>query len=180
MKNFLQIAHNVDVLPSLHAIHSKPDLWDENNLRTTHPFSPHLECSDIWCWFNKVPDDPSEVVDDIQVVPYRAWNELPQLRPLIFDLMRRVEGTQLGRVIITKLEPGKKIPVHEDQGAPVEFYSRYQIALQSLPGALFTIDDETVNFRSGDVWKITNSKPHGVVNNSADSRIVVIVDIRTC
>ena len=180
MRNFLRIAEGVDVMPILHAIHSKPELWDEQPLRTTHPASPHKECSDIWLWFNEVPEDETKVFDDIQVIPYRAWKELPQVRPIIFDLMRRVEGTQLGRVIVTRLEPGKKIPPHVDQGAPVEFYSRYQIVLQSLPGALFKIEDETVNFRAGEVWKIDNSKEHSVVNNSIDSRIVIIADIRTC
>jgi quercetin dioxygenase-like cupin family protein len=66
-----------------------------------------------------------------------------------------------------------------DSGAPATFYTRYQIALQSLPGALFNIEDETVNFRSGDIWLINNKAEHSVVNNSADDRIVCIVDIRS-
>lgn len=180
MKNFLRIAEGVDVLPVLHSVHSKPELWNENKLRTTHPLSPHKECSDIWVMFNEVPNDASLIVDDIKAVPYRAWREIPQLRPIIFDLMRRVEGTQLGRVLITKLEPGNKIPAHIDQGAPVTFYSRYQIVLQSLPGCIFQIEDEKVNFRAGEVWKIDNSKEHSVSNNSADARIVIIADIHTC
>lgn len=180
MKNFLKIAEGVDVLPVLHAIHSKPDLWDENNLRTTHQLSPHQECHDIWVFFNVVPKNVESIVDDTRVIPYRAWTELPQLRSLIFDLMRRVEGMELGRVLITKIEPGKKIPPHVDQGAPVEYFSRYQIALQSLPGCVFQIEDERVNLRTGDVWKINNAAEHSVVNNSADDRIVIIVDIRIC
>jgi aspartyl/asparaginyl beta-hydroxylase (cupin superfamily) len=93
--------------------------------------------------------------------------------------MRMVEGVTLGRVIITKLPPGKKITPHVDGGAPATYFSRYQIALQSLPGALFTIGDETVNFESGEVWLIDNKKEHSVVNNSRDDRIVMIVDIRS-
>lgn len=180
MKNFLRIAEGVDVMPILNAIQAKPELWDENNLRTTHSLSPHQECHDIWCFFNVVPESLESVVDDIRVVPYRAWKELPQLRPVIFDLMRRVEGMELGRVLITKLEPGKKIPPHVDHGAPVEYYSRYQIVLQSLPGCVFQIEDERVNFRAGEVWRIDNSKEHSVTNSSADSRLVVICDIHSC
>jgi quercetin dioxygenase-like cupin family protein len=180
MRNFLKIAENVDVLPILNAIYSKPDLWDENRLRTTHELSPHRGCHDIWCFFNAVPEDVGSVVDDTKVIAYRAWSELPQIRPVIFDLMRRVEGTELGRVIITKIPPGGRIPPHTDQGAPVEYYTRYQIVLQSLPGAVFQIEDEKVNFRSGDVWRIDNSREHQVVNNSADDRVVIITDIRSC
>jgi quercetin dioxygenase-like cupin family protein len=97
---------------------------------------------------------------------------------MIFDLMRTVEGIQLGRVIITKLSPGKEITPHVDQGAPAEWFNRYQIALQSLPGALFHIGDETVNFRTGDVFMIDNRTEHSVQNHSADDRIVCIADIR--
>lgn len=180
MKHFLRIAQGVNVMPILHALQAKPDLWDENKLRTTHPLSPHQETSDIWVWFNEVPDNPEAVVNDIQTVPYRAWRDLPQIRPLIFDLMRAVEGVQLGRVLITRLSPGKSIPAHVDQGAPVEFYSRYQIALQSYPGALFNIEDEQANFAAGEVWKINNKAMHSVVNNSRDDRIVIIADVRIC
>ncbi len=178
MRHFLKIGE-IDPLPILHAIHSKPYLWDQNKLRTTFPGSPHMESSDIWLFFNGM-DEVDTVINDIQTYEYPAWSELPQIRPIIFDLMRRVEGIQLGRLLITKLAPGKKIPPHVDEGSPVSFYSRYQIALQSLPGAVFKIEDEQVSFRSGEVWKINNAAEHSVVNNSADDRIVIIADIKTC
>jgi aspartyl/asparaginyl beta-hydroxylase (cupin superfamily) len=98
---------------------------------------------------------------------------------MVLDLIHRVNGVQLGRCIITKLPPGGQITPHVDGGAPAEFYTRYQIALQSLPGALFHSGDETVNFRAGEIWWINNRVTHSVVNNSADDRIVCIVDIRS-
>lgn len=176
MKNFLKIADSVDVTPVLHALMVNPDLWDENTLRTVHAETAHAEASDIWLMFNELN---SEVVNDIQVRPYRAWDILKPLRVLILDLIHRVNGVQLGRCIVTRLPPGGVITPHVDGGAPATFYTRYQIALQSLPGVLFHIEDETVNFRSGDIWLINNKAEHSVVNNSADDRIVCIVDIRS-
>lgn len=178
MRNFLKIGE-IDPFPLLHALHLKPELWDQNTLRTQHPISPHKEVNDIWLFFNR-QDRAEDVINDIQTYEYPAWHELPQVRAIIFDLMRRVEGVQLGRLLITKLIPGAKIPAHVDEGAPVEFYTRYQIALQSLPGAIFRIGRETVNFRSGEVWKIDNGIEHEVKNNSSEDRIVMIADIRTC
>lgn len=166
-------------MPVLHALALNPDLWDENRLRTTYPGTPHNEVSDIWVFFNEIPDDPATVIDDKDVIPYRAWSVLPQLRPIIFDLMRRVEGVRLGRVIISRMAPGTKISPHVDGGAPALWYSRYQIALQSLPGCLFKAGDETVNMRTGDVWFFDNQQTHSVVNNSEDERLSIIVDIRT-
>jgi hypothetical protein len=176
VKNFQLIANNVDVLPLLHQIQRKPFLWDENTLRTRHLGTAHSEVSDIWVWFNSLDKD---VMNDREVIPYRAWKELSALRPIIFGLMRQVEGVRLGRVMITKLPVGKKITPHVDGGAPATYFDRYQLALQSYAGAEFYIGDEQVNFKSGEMWWIDNTKEHSVVNNSVDDRIVLIMDIRS-
>jgi hypothetical protein len=182
MRHFLQIATGVDVVPALNALAVQDDLWNENSLRSAYPNSPHAEVDDVWLLFNRMPANPAEVIDDIQAQAYRGWWALPQLRLLVLDLARRVEGISLGRVIVTRLRPGGRIAPHVDQGAPAEVFTRYQIALQSLPGAVFRVEDEEVSFRTGDVWKINNRAEHSVINNSADDRIVCIVDVRipTC
>jgi hypothetical protein len=82
-------------------------------------------------------------------------------------------------VVVTKLPSGAIIYPHVDRGTSAEFYTRYQIALQSRPGALFHCEDETVNFRPGEVWWVNTRVTHSVVNNSDDDRIVCIVDIRS-
>ena len=178
MRHFLQIAGNVDTVPVLNALATNPGLWNEVSVRTSHPASPHVQADDILVFFNEIPADPTQILDDIQTRPYPAWSALPQLRPLVFDLMRRVEATQLGRVMITRLSPGARIAPHVDEGAPATFFSRYHVALQSHPGALFRIEDETVTFATGDAWWVNNRLEHEVINNSADDRIVLIVDLR--
>jgi hypothetical protein len=180
VRNFFKVAEGVDVVPLLHALHLNPDLWDQNTLRTLYPNSPHAQVSDIWVFFNEIdPENLIATADAIQTHPFEAWRRLPPLRPIIFDLMRRVEGVQLGRVLITRLPPGGQITPHKDEGAPVDFYTRYQVSLQSLPGCLFRAGDETVQMRAGDVWRFNNKQEHSVVNNSADDRLALIVDIRT-
>lgn len=183
MKHFQQLAAGINVTPLMNALQRQPELWDANPIRTQHPGTAHAQVSDILLRFNDLSEylrtgDPTTITDDREAIAYPAWDKLPQVRPVIFDLMRTVEATRLGRVIITKLPPGREITPHEDQGAPAEYYERYQVALQSLPGSLFHIGEETVNFRSGDVWMIDNRTIHSVQNNSADDRIVMIVDLR--
>lgn len=183
MRHFQKLAEGVDVFPLLHAVQRQQHLFNTNTIRTKHPGTAHAEVSDILLRFNDVAEyqrtgDPAAIVDDKEAVCFPAWDALPQVRQLIFDLLRRVEGVRLGRVILTKLPPGKSISPHVDGGAPAHYYQRYQIALQCLPGAIFNIGDEQVNFRTGDVWWIDNTVEHSVVNNSVDDRIVLIVDIR--
>ena len=182
MRNFTLIDAGLDMVPLRNALALNEGLWNANPLRTTHPASPHHEADDIWLFFNEVPADPAAVFDDIAVRPYPAWWALPQVRPLVFGLMRRVEGVQLGRCILTRLRPGASIPPHVDEGAPATYFTRYQIAVQSLPGAVFRAEDETVTFGTGEAWLVNNRVEHAVTNNSADDRIVLIVDIRvpTC
>lgn len=180
MRSFNKIFEGLDVVPLLSALAAKPHLWNEQPVRTQFPGSPHADCDDILLFFNDIPEDLSAVVDDTAVRPYPAWADLPQARHLVFDLMRRVEAAQLGRVMITRLPAGKTIPEHADQGAPAEYFERYQIALQSRPGCVFNCGEEVVQFSMGECWWINNRQPHSVVNNSADDRIVMIVDLRLC
>lgn len=185
MKNFQRIAAGVDVTPLLHAIQRQPQLWNANKLRTTHPMSPHTQVSDIWLRFGDLaPYENSDVaalgtfIDENENIFYDAWAKLPQARAIIFDLMRRVEGVRLGRVIITKTPPGKGIPPHEDTGSPAEYYERYHVMLQNGPGSIFKCGDETVTMMPGEVFWFDNSIVHSVVNNSADDRITLIIDVR--
>lgn len=178
MKNFQLLARDIETSTLLNQILRQPDLWDENDLRTKHPGTAHSQVSDIWVWFNEIPKDTNKIINDKEVIPYRAWTALPALRPVIFAMMRQVEATRLGRVIITRLPPGKEITPHVDMGAPAEYYSRYHLAIQCLPGNIFKIDDEEVSFRTGEIWWIDNKKMHSVVNNSGDDRIVCIIDLR--
>lgn len=176
MRHFLKLGEQIDVLPILSALSARPDLWNANDLRTTYPDSPHAEADDIWVMFNDVAGD---VVNDIQAHPFPAWSELP-VKDLVLNLMRRVGGVQLGRVIITRLAPGKSIAAHADQGAPATFYQRYHIVLQSFPGCLTKSGEEVIQMSGGEAWWFDNRAVHSVTNNSADDRIVIIVDIRVC
>lgn len=177
MRNFHRIAEGIDVLPVVHALQRQPDLWNQHPIRTTHPGTAHAQVDDILVFFNDLAD-PQAIANDRETIPFPAWPRLPQLRPIIFDLMRRVEGVRLGRVIISRMRPGSAITPHVDGGAPATFYERYQIALQSLPGVVFRAGAETVQMRTGDAWWFDNGQEHEVRNNSADDRLALIVDIR--
>ena len=170
-------------MPLLHAIQRQPNLWNQNTLRTQHPGTAHSQADDIWIRFNdlekwKASHDANSILDEHESVWYSAAHLLP-VRPYIFDLMRRVEGERLGRVLITRLAPGKQILPHADGGTHAEYYDRYHLALQSLPGFQFRCGDESVSMKTGECWWFDNGKEHTLLNNSADDRLTMIIDIRT-
>lgn len=177
MRNFLKVASGINVFPILHAIQRQPELWNENKLRTQYPNSPHAEVDDIWLWFNKV-NTPENVLNDKEAIPYSAWWKLPQVHPIVFDLVRLVEGSRLGRVILTRLAPGKKITAHRDRGSPAEYYERYHVILQNAAGSNIRSGNEKICPQQGDVYWFNNGDEHEVVNASGEDRIVLIVDIR--
>jgi aspartyl/asparaginyl beta-hydroxylase (cupin superfamily) len=94
--------------------------------------------------------------------------------------MRLTDGMRLGRVLISRLAPGKEIPEHVDQGAPATYYKRYHLALKAEPGCLNSSGGEVIQYSMGEFWWFDNSVPHSVVNNSADDRITLVMDVRPC
>jgi hypothetical protein len=183
MKNFLRIAEGADVMPLLAELIRQPELWNQNTLRTTHELTPHKQVSDIWLRFNDTSlfektGEQASIVDEHESINYPALANLPAARQLIFGLMARVSGERLGRCLITKLRPGGHIAPHVDGGEHASYYERYHIVLQAMPGSMFRAGDETVQMRPGEVWWFDNSAEHEVINNGADDRIHMIVDIR--
>jgi len=182
LRNFHRIYSGLNVIPLVHAVMRQPELWDQNTVRTTHQGSAHAQASDILLRYNVIPENPEDlalVIQDLENIDYPAMKVLPQVRPILYDIMRLVEGERLGRVVITRLPPGGRITPHVDGGAPATYYDRYQVALQSGPGAVFRAGAEQVQMATGDVWWFDNTKEHEVINNSADDRLALILDIKT-
>lgn len=177
MNNFYKICSGMDVAPLMAALHSMPDLWNKNTLRTEHVGTAHSEVDDIWLRFNDT-NTQAGVVNDKECINYPAIYKLPAAADLVFWLAGRVRGEQIGRALITRLAPGGKIKAHRDMGAPAEFYERYHIVLNGLPGSLFKCGGEQVLMQTGDVWWFDNSEEHEIINNSADDRVHIIVDVR--
>lgn len=183
MRNFLKIAEGIDVRPVMIALARQSELWDQETLRTTHPETPHGAVSDIWIRFNDLTEwkktgDPASVIDQHESIFYPAAMKLPQLRPILFGVMHTVEGERLGRVIITRLPPGKVITPHVDSGDHAAYYDRYQLMLQNQPGSIFKCGDEQVYMPTGSLWFFRNEIMHSVENYSSEDRIALIIDIK--
>ena len=160
------------------ALAQHPELWDQNDLRTSHVGSAHSDVSDIWIRFNRPDQGFGQQVDATNCFWYPASSVVPAEQH-VYSLMSFVRGEQIGRVIITKLPPGGKIEAHEDKGPPAEFYQRFHLCIQNEDGAVFTCGDEQLTPEPGMVYWINNAEKHSVENNSNADRITMIMDIRT-
>jgi hypothetical protein len=191
MRYFQKIA-DIDPMPLLHAVMRQPNLWNSDKTRTWHPQSAHRVVDDILLRYNDFhegDDFVEKVCAEISCINHPAFALLPQAQAIVFGLMARVNGEHLGRVFISRMAPGISIPLHTDRIPPAEeafpdrvppaiYYSRYQIALKAQPGIVFRVGDEQMYMAAGECWWFDNCIPHEVINNSADDRISLVVDIR--
>jgi hypothetical protein len=188
MNHFELICEGVDVEPLAMLLDSRPDLWNTHRIRKESPGSPHAQMSDIWVRYNDVAPYESSGdyrrFNDVHVpIWYPAYDVLaPFVRPVIAELMARVEGEMLGGVLITKIPPGGRIAPHLDYGWHVEYYEKFYLSIQSAPGSIFGCDDggiiEQLNPKTGEIWLFDNKKNHWVVNGSDIDRITMIICIR--
>jgi hypothetical protein len=171
MSNFRRVLTDIDVRPLLGQVANHSKLWNTNSSRTSVVSTVHYAVDDIILRF------PGKGVENWNLSPFNA---LTEAQPIVFRLMGVVWGELLGRVVISRLPPGRTIPPHIDrlQNDRTMFYHRYQVPLASEPGVEFHIEDEQMFLEPGNAYWIANTKQHWVVNNSNAERISMIVDIR--
>ena len=182
MKNYLQIAAGVNVMPLLLELQRQPELWNKNPCRLSKR-GPHHETSDIILRYkderpNIKSGDWSNFSDEHIPDWYQSWDRLPAAKPLVFDLMAAVHGEMLGAVLIYRVRTGEKIYPHIDPGWHAGAYDKFNVCLKSNPKAAFVYESEAMVQRQGDVHHFRNDVTHSVINEGDDDHIVMTVCIR--
>lgn len=171
-----------DVRPLVSQLYCHPELWNDFDLRTNHPQSPHREMDDIIVRYNarsNFTGDRSAFNAQHDGVWWDAAERLPAVQPIVFDLMRAVQGEQLGMVLITRQPAGATCYPHVDNGWHAGHYEKYAVQLQAAPKQTFHVQEESLETRAGDCFWFDNSKTHWVTNVSDQTRMTMIVCIRT-
>lgn len=185
--NPFNVLYKTETLPLLQAINDAPELWNAITGRTQGE-SPHREAPDIWVRYNsydRVLAEPARANNEHIPVWYPAYKKLkPYVDPILFDLMRRVDGEILGGVLITKVPAGCKVYPHFDRGWHVDYYDKFYVQLSGAHGCDFAARDPEGNVhvfspRHDDVYLFDNRMEHWVHNNSEIDRVTLIACIRT-
>lgn len=186
MRNFFRLAQGVQVDPIAGALVRQPELWNQESWRTTYRGTPHVDVDDILLRYapREALGDLDRVAD-VQNSPTSVWypaaSRLPQIKPVVLNLMRAIDAWALERLLVTRIRPGGRILPHSDaEGVYTNSgdIGRYHIVVQGLPGSLFKCGDDTVQMMTGEVWWFNAHQVHEVLNNSADDRIHLIADMR--
>lgn len=176
--------HPVNVKQLVKELKDNPSLWNQYSLRTTaYEGNPHKRVDDIWvrynAWENFDAEHPELFSAEHDSSWYPAYGKLPALRYHLFELMRAVQGTRLGGVLITRIPAGCSVAPHIDRGWHAGYYRKFAIQLKGGPQQLFCFEGESLEAGAGEVYEFDNSEKHWVENNSRRERITLIVCIRT-
>ena len=190
MNNFQKISAGIDIMPLLVAIKRRPELWSKDTFLRDYNQGVPFGCVQTIFLRWPVIQDGSKMTDKQKRAYMRGqeqhesidrddYKALSEARQLVMNLMHYVGGERLGRVMINSIAPGGAITPHADTPAHADYYTRFHIVLQSSPGVIFRCGNEQVYMGVGEVWWFNNKLEHEVINNSADDRIHMIVDVRT-
>jgi len=190
MKNFLRIAHGVNVTPLMLAISRRPDLWAADTFLRHYPQGPFGEVESIMLRFPERPLGLTEEQVDLykqnllpgydqhESVDQPAYAVLTEARPLVMSIFQAAAGERLGRVMINKIAPGGCIFPHADTPEHANYYSRFHLVLQSGEGCRFRAGDEWTQWESGAVFWFNNKLEHEVINDGPIDRIHMVIDAR--
>ena len=186
MKYFHKIGNRFDPEPILDDLHGQPLIWGKSP-RVTFPGSPHADVEDV------IIRGPvgyeyktlQELHEELSCTNYPAA-ELMQRTLLVASNLayllsdpgiRDTHPLQLGRVILTKLRPGKTIHPHRDEGPVPQFYRRICLVVQGGDENVFMINGEVQPMQTGEMWETDVREIHTVINLMPIDRIHLIVDI---
>lgn len=178
------LRRGVNVLPILDELADNSHLWNENTFRTAGGYAgnPHAKIDDIIVRFNHWKNwkgDRQKFNERHESVWWKAYEALPSLKALVFDLARLVFAESIGMVLITRIPPGVNVDRHTDAGWHAQQYVKYALQLKAAPGQRFCFDETSLETLPGDLYTFDNSRPHWVLNPTTEERITLIICLRT-
>lgn len=169
------LSEGLNVAPIYWALLKNPQLWNQHTTRTESPDSPHHGLDDIWARFG----DPSRASDG---APHDSFwypsADVLGIKPLCHDIMRLVEGVELGGVLITRIPAGAECKPHTDPGWHARRYQKFGVQITSAPGQAFCFESDRLETKPGDLFWFDNQFTHWVENPTQYERVTMIVCIR--
>lgn len=115
----------------------------------------------------------------INPVKHKDFNTFEEF---IEEVLKNIESA-FGQCIakqamLTRLHSGISIPRHKDRGPITAKTHRIHVAILTNEKCIFTVENESVNMKPGEVWAIDNvGKYHSVSNMGKTHRVHLIVDV---
>lgn len=182
MRYFERVDGDIDVSSLSQQLSESADLWGHHSFRLQES-GPFYGTSDIWVRYRDEAEltEPAKYRDQHFSKFWPAWELLPAVQPIVWRLMRVVQATNLGGILITRIPAGGRVKPHHDRGGwHAEFYSRkIYVPIQTNPHCENICEDESVTMGTGDAWWFDNQVTHSVENRGKEDRVTLIVCMST-
>ncbi len=169
------LREGLDVAPIYWRLLQHPELWNQHTTRTEAEDSPHHGLDDIWARFG----DPSRASDGS---PHDSFwypsADVLGIKPMCHDIMRAVDGVELGGVLITRIPAGATCKPHTDPGWHARRYQKFAVQITSAPGQAFCFEGKRLETKPGDLFWFDNQFLHWVENPTQYERVTMIVCVR--
>jgi aspartyl/asparaginyl beta-hydroxylase (cupin superfamily) len=97
-----------------------------------------------------------------------------EIREIACSFFGEIEPKQ---AMLTRLHSGVEIKRHRDRGPLTARTHRVHLSVVTNELCIFTVGEESINMKSGEVWAIDNvGKYHSVKNGGDNHRIHLIID----
>lgn len=173
MNNFALLRSNINTEKIYNKL-AEINCWNELDFRKRSMFSAHTQVDDIILRFDSIKN----YTGGMDCIDYPAMDLFkPQITELLEIMQQETNTNKVGRCVITRLRPGKKVTKHIDTDVSVKVYKRYHICIQGNTGNLFFCGNESVEMLTGQCWWFNNQKTHWCVNSGSQDRIHLIADL---
>ena len=177
MRPHLELLRHLDVQPLVAQLEANPGLWNRIAIRQSYPGSAHAQTK---CIFIRGPlgFTPQLYFNDLGSVDYQFEQvTLHTAMPLVEYVCAMLGVTELGRVLIVKLEAGGSVTPHIDEGLYADHFSRLHIVLTTNEMCLNITGGHPAHWKTGSVWWFNHKLEHSASNDGATDRIHLIVDV---
>jgi quercetin dioxygenase-like cupin family protein len=118
------------------------------------------------------------------------WNEVPDHEKIVehphfkkfeadlFEIQAlQLPPGEIHTAILIKLPAGASIPTHRDAAPHFKLYRRIHLPIVTNPKCLFTVGNQTIHMKAGELWEIDNdTQLHSVVNGGSEDRVHLLID----
>jgi hypothetical protein len=95
---------------------------------------------------------------------------------IIKDLEIKNDG-RVGRATLVNLPANQLVTPHYDKALYTHVIKRFHIPIITNDRTLFSVDDQHVNMKTGECWRVNNKLLHGVYNFGDTDRVHLMIDI---
>lgn len=150
----------------------KKEHWDLDNIRQK-VFKVHEQTKTI-----KLRHVKDLNFNDTNFINYPLFDEYKGSIEKILKIISNYYKIYDYCCILTKLDANGKIDSHVDIGSVYfEKSHRLHIPIKTNENVIFFVKNNSKNMEVGKIYEINNTNVHGVINNSYEDRIHLIIDI---